>query len=151
MVPRLVDDAAWGDNIAADEFMLQPGGIDAITEFWNGSTPGLRRVGLHGDFNMTGSFSVEALLRLAAPVPDWRDLRSLSGFGSGEWFGGGRRCSTSPAMFVIGYRRRGAHPAHQQRPAQRPHRGTRSLNTGDLMYWADQLWYRPLTDGTRCH
>ncbi|MDE0024949.1 MAG: hypothetical protein OXP69_11110 [Spirochaetaceae bacterium] len=32
-VPRLVDDAAWGENIAADEFMLQPGGIDAITEF----------------------------------------------------------------------------------------------------------------------
>ena len=30
-VPRLVNDAAWDENIAADEFMLQPGGIDAIT------------------------------------------------------------------------------------------------------------------------
>ena len=58
VVPRLVDDAAWGDNIAADEFMLQPGGIDAITEFWNwiNAGPGSAGVGLHGDFNMTGSY-----------------------------------------------------------------------------------------------
>ena len=32
---RVVDDAPRGENIAADEFMLQPGGIDAITEFWH--------------------------------------------------------------------------------------------------------------------
>ena len=51
----LVDDSAWGENREADEFMLQPGGIDAITEFWNwinDSSGG----GLHGDFNMTGSY-----------------------------------------------------------------------------------------------
>ena len=58
VVPRLVDDAAWGENIAADEFMLQPGGIDAITEFWNWINDGAGSggVGLHGDFNMTGSY-----------------------------------------------------------------------------------------------
>ena len=37
MAPRLVDDAAWGENVDADEFMLQPGGIDAIAEFWRTS------------------------------------------------------------------------------------------------------------------
>ena len=58
VVPRLVDDAAWGENILADEFMLQPGGIDAITEFWNwiNDGAGSSGVGLHGDFNMTGSY-----------------------------------------------------------------------------------------------
>ena len=58
VVPRLVDDAAWGDNQDADEFMLQPGGIDAITEFWNWINDGAGSggVGLHGDFNMTGSY-----------------------------------------------------------------------------------------------
>ena len=68
VVPRLVDDAAWGDNIAADEFMLQPGGIDAITEFWNwiNDGPGSAGVGLHGDFNMTGSY--ERVGRERAPA-----------------------------------------------------------------------------------
>ena len=58
VVPRLVDDAAWDDNQDADEFMLQPGGIDAITEFWNWINDGAGSggVGLHGDFNMTGSY-----------------------------------------------------------------------------------------------
>ena len=58
VAPRLVDDAAWGDNQDADEFMLQPGGIDAITEFWNWINDGAGSggVGLHGDFNMTGSY-----------------------------------------------------------------------------------------------
>ena len=48
----------WGENIAAGEFMLQPGGIDAITEFWNwiNDGPGSGGVGLHGDFNMTASY-----------------------------------------------------------------------------------------------
>ena len=41
VVPRLVDDASWAENIAADEFMLQPGGIGAITEFWNWLNDGL--------------------------------------------------------------------------------------------------------------
>ena len=37
--------------------MLQPGGIDAITEFWNwiNDGPGSGGVGPHGDFNMTGN------------------------------------------------------------------------------------------------
>ena len=151
VVPRLVDDAAWGENIAADEFMLQPGGIDAITEFWNwiNAGAGSAGVGLHGDFNMTGSYDewetarrlirarrtqavrlrrraarhraargVEALLRLAAPVPPVR-VR----------LGGVVRAG---AEHVRLHRRqrvrdrhggRGAqHPAHQQRPAQRAHR-----------------------------
>ena len=58
VAPRLVDDAAWGDNQDADAFMLQPGGIDAIPEFWNwiNDGAGSRGVGRHGDFNMTGSY-----------------------------------------------------------------------------------------------
>ena len=67
MAPRLVDDAAWGDNQDADEFMLQPGGIDAITEFWNwiNDGAGAGGVGLHGDFNMTGSYD------------EWEEARRL--------------------------------------------------------------------------
>ena len=43
-----------------DEFMLQPGIIDAITEFWNWINDGVGSggVGLHGDFNMAGSYDV---------------------------------------------------------------------------------------------
>ena len=67
VAPRLVDDAAWGDNQDADEFMLQPGGIDAITEFWNWINDGAGSggVGLHGDFNMTGSYD------------EWEEARRL--------------------------------------------------------------------------
>ena len=58
VAPRLVDDAACGENQDAGEFMLQPGGIDAIPEFWNWINDGAGSggVGLHGDFNMTGSY-----------------------------------------------------------------------------------------------
>ena len=58
VVPRLVVDAVWSEDSYADEFMLPPGGIDAITEFWNwiNDGPGSGGVGLHGDFNMTGSY-----------------------------------------------------------------------------------------------
>ena len=45
--PRLVDDAARGENIATEEFTLQPGGIDAITEFPNYVNDDSGRVGLH--------------------------------------------------------------------------------------------------------
>ena len=50
---RLVDDAAWSENEDADEFMLQPGSIDAITDFWNWINDGAGSgdVGLHGDFS----------------------------------------------------------------------------------------------------
>ena len=67
IAPRLVDDAAWGDNQDADEFMLQPGGSDAITEFWNWINDGAGSggVGLHGDFNMTGSYD------------EWEEARRL--------------------------------------------------------------------------
>ena len=79
VAPRLVDDAAWGENIAADEFMLQPGGIDAITEFWNWINDGAGSggVGLHGDFNMTGSYDEwETARRLVE-----RGERKLSDYG----------------------------------------------------------------------
>ena len=67
VAPRLVDDTAWVENQDADEFMLQPGGIDAITEFWNSINDGAGSggVGLHGDFNMTGSYD------------EWEEARRL--------------------------------------------------------------------------
>ena len=48
-----MDDAAWSENDDADEFMLQPGSIDAITDFWNWINDGAGSgdVGLHGDFS----------------------------------------------------------------------------------------------------
>ena len=51
----------------ADAFMLQPGGIDAIPEFWNwiNDGAGAGGVGLHGDFNMTGSYD------------EWEEARRL--------------------------------------------------------------------------
>ena len=151
VAPRLVDDAAWGDNQDADEFMLQPGGIDAITEFWNWINDGAGSggVGLHGDFNMTGSYDeweearrlvergerklsdyggeparhraargVEALLRLAAPVPAVRvRLRRVVRAGPEDVRLHRRQ------RIRDRHRRRGPqHPAHQQRPAQRAHR-----------------------------
>ena len=79
VAPRLVDDAAWGDNQDADELMLQPGGIDAITEFWNWINDGAGSggVGLHGDFNMTGSYDEwETARRLVE-----RGERKLSDYG----------------------------------------------------------------------
>ena len=92
---------------------------------WNGSTtapaPASVGVGLHGDFNMTGSYDEwEEARRLVErgerklsdyggelpgiePPEEWkryfewqRQFR-LSEFGSGEWFELARRCSTSPA------------------------------------------------------
>ena len=115
VAPRLVDDAAWGDNQDADEFMLQPGGIDAITEFWNwindsAGTGGSGGVGLHGDFHMTGSYDeweqawriVERgerkLSDYGSELPgieppeegkryfDWQRQFRLSELGSAEWF-----------------------------------------------------------------
>ena len=123
VAPRLVDDAAWGENIAADEFMLQPGGIDAITEFWNWINDGAGSggVGLHGDFNMTGSYDEwETARRLVergerklsdygGELPgieppeewkryfDWQRQFRLSEFGSANGSSWPRRCSTSPA------------------------------------------------------
>ena len=47
---------------------------------------------------------MEALLRLAAPVPDWHRQLSLSEFGSGEWFELAQKMFdfTSDNVFVIG-------------------------------------------------
>ena len=59
--------------------MLQPGGIDAITEFWNWINDGVASdcVSLHGDFNMTGSYEEwEQPRRLIEPVG-----RKLSDYG----------------------------------------------------------------------
>ena len=59
--------------------MLQPGGIDAITEFWNwiNAAAGAGGVGLYGDFNMTGSYDEwETARRLVE-----RGERKLSDYG----------------------------------------------------------------------
>ena len=47
---------------------------------------------------------MEALLRLAAPVPDWHRQLSLPEFGSGEWFELARKMFdfTGDNVFVIG-------------------------------------------------
>ena len=172
VVPRLVDDAAWGENIAADEFMLQPGGIDAITEFWNwiNDGPGSGGVGLHGDFNMTGSYDEwEQARRLiergerklsdyGGELPgteppaewkryfDWQRQFRLSEFGSGEWFELAQKMFdfTGDNVFVIGTV--GEAPAVlltnndlRNVPTEFPVSNTDWK--GNLMYWADQLWF----------
>ena len=46
---------------------------------------------------------MEALLRLAAPLPDWRGQLSLSEFGSSEWFELAQQIDfTGDNVFVIG-------------------------------------------------
>ena len=110
--------------------MLQPGGIDAITEFWNWINDGAGSggVGLHGDFNMTGSYDEwETARRLVergerklsdygGELPgieppdewkryfDWQSQLSLSEFGSGEWFELAQKMFdfTGDNVFVIG-------------------------------------------------
>ena len=108
--------------------MLQPGGIDAITEFWNWINAGAGGVGLHGGFNMTGSYDeweearrlVErgerklsdygGELRGIEPPDewkryfDWQRQLSLSEFGSGEWFELAQKMFdfTGDNVFVIG-------------------------------------------------
>ena len=127
---RLVDDAAWSENQDADEFMLQPGGIDAITEFWNWINDGAGSggVGLHGDFNMTGSYDeweeprrlvergARKLSDYGGELPgieppeewkryfDWQRQFRLSEFGSGEWFALAQQMFdfTGDSVFVIG-------------------------------------------------
>ena len=131
VAPRLVDDAAWGENIAADEFMLQPGGIDAITEFWNWINDGAGSggVGLHGGFNMTGSYDEwETARRLVE-----RGERKLSDYGGElpgieppeEWkryFDWQRQLRLSDLGNV---------------PTEFP--ASKTDWKGNLMYWADQL------------
>ncbi|MDE0447733.1 MAG: hypothetical protein OXH96_13775 [Spirochaetaceae bacterium] len=104
VVPRLVDDAAWGENIAADEFMLQPGGID------------------------------------------WQRQFRLSEFGSEEWFELAQKMFdfTGDNLFVIGTV--GEAPAVlltnndlRNVPTEFPVSNTDWK--GNLMYWADQLWF----------
>ena len=151
VAPRLVDDAAWGDNQDADEFMLQPGGIDAITEFWNWINDGAGSggVGLHGDFNMTGSYDewgggtpAGRARRTQAVRLRRRTARHRAARGVETLL---RLAAPVPAVRVRlrrvvragpddvrlhrrqrirdRHRRRGPqHPAHQQRPAQRAHR-----------------------------
>ena len=63
---------------------------------------------------------METLLRLAAPVPDWRRQLSLSEFGSSEWFELAQQMFdfTGDNVFVIGTVGEAPNiPAHQQRPA----------------------------------
>ena len=151
VVPRLVDNAAWGENREQDEFMLQPGVIDAITEFWNWINDGAGSggVGLHGDFNMAGSYDIWETARVAVE----RGERKLEDYGGElpgteppeEWkryfqwqrdFGAsgirhprmGRDCAEDVRLDRrqrVRHRHRGRGtrgPAHQPGPAQRPDR-----------------------------
>ena len=151
VTPRLVDIAAWTENIAADEFMLQPGIIDAITEFWNWINDGVGSggVGLHGDFNMAGSYDVwengargdrtrraqaGGLRRRAARHRADRGVEALLRVAAAVRAFGVRlrRVGRAGAEDVRldrrqrvrhRHRRRGARgPAHQPGPAQRPDR-----------------------------
>ena len=172
VVPRLVDNAAWGENREADEFMLQPGVIDAITEFWNWINDGAGSggVGLHGDFNMAGSYDIWETARVAIergerkledyggelpgtePPEEWkryfqwqRDF-GASEFGTPEWVEIAQKMYdwTGDNVFVIGTV--GEAPAVlltskdlRNVPTEFPVSNTDWK--GNLMYWADQLWF----------
>ena len=171
-VPRLVDNAAWTENRDQDEFMLQPGTIDAITEFWNWINDGAGSggVGLHGDFNMAGSYDIWETARVAVergerkiedyggelpgtePPEEWqryfqwqRDF-GLSEFGTPEWAEIAQKMYdwTGDNVFVIGTV--GEAPAVlltskdlRNIPTEFPVSNTDWK--GNLMYWADQLWF----------
>ena len=88
---------------------------------------------------------VGALLRLAAPVPDWRDQRSLSGFGSGEWFELAQKMFdfTGDNVFVIGTVGEAPNILLTNNDLRNVPTEFPVSNTdwkGNLMYWADQLW-----------
>ena len=151
--------------------MLQPGGIDAIT----GSArindgPGSGGVGLHGDFNMTGSYDEwEQARRLiergerklsdyGGELPgteppaewkryfDWQRQFRLSEFGSSEWFELPR--SKLADVFSDRHRRRGPGPTNNDLrnvPTEFPVSNTDWK--GNLMYWADHSGSR-LTSGS---
>ena len=172
VTPRLVDNAAWGENQNQDEFMLQPGIIDAITEFWNWINDGVGSggVGLHGDFNMAGSYDIWETARMAVergerkledyggelpgtePTEEWaryfewqRQFR-LSEFGSEEWYELAQTMYdwTGDNVFAIGTV--GEAPAVlltskdlRNVPTEFPVSNTDWK--GNLMYWADQLWF----------
>ena len=171
VAPRLVDDAAWVDNQDADEFMLQPGGIDAITEFWNWINDGAGSggVGLHGDFNMTGSYDEwEEARRLVergerklsdygGELPgteppeewkryfDWQRQFRLSEFGSSEWFELAQKMFdfTGDNVFVIGTVGEAPNILLTNNDLRNVPTEFPVSNTdwkGSLMYWADQLW-----------
>ncbi|MCY4482459.1 MAG: ABC transporter substrate-binding protein [Spirochaetaceae bacterium] len=172
VTPRLVDNAAWGENRDQDEFMLQPGTIDAITEFWNWINDGAGSggVGLHGDFNMAGSYDIWETARVAVergerkledyggelpgtePPEEWqryfqwqRDF-GLSEFGTPEWAEIAQKMYdwTGDNVFAIGTV--GEAPAVlltskdlRNIPTEFPVSNTDWK--GNLMYWADQLWF----------
>ena len=172
VTPRLVDNAAWGENRDQDEFMLQPGTIDAITEFWNWINDGAGSggVGLHGDFNMAGSYDIWETARVAVergerkledyggelpgtePPEEWqryfqwqRDF-GLSEFGTAEWAEIAQKMYdwTGDNVFAIGTV--GEAPAVlltskdlRNIPTEFPVSNTDWK--GNLMYWADQLWF----------
>ena len=172
VAPRLVDDAAWGENREADEFMLQPGGIDAITEFWNwiNDGPGSGGVGLHGDFNMAGTYDEwEQARRLiergerklsdyGGELPgteppdewkryfDWQRQFRLSEFGSGEWFTLAEQMFDfiGDNVFVIGTVGEAPNILLTNNDLRNVPTEFPVSNTdwkGNLMYWADQLWF----------
>ena len=172
VTPRLVDNAAWTENQDQDEFMLQPGTIDAITEFWNWINDGAGSggVGLHGDFNMAGSYDIWETARVSVErgerkledyggeLPgteppeewqryfEWQRQFGLSEFGSPEWVELAQKMYdwTGDNVFAIGTV--GEAPAVlltskdlRNVPTEFPVSNTDWK--GNLMYWADQLWF----------
>ena len=172
VTPRLVDNAAWTENQDQDEFMLQPGTIDAITEFWNWINDGAGSggVGLHGDFNMAGSYDIWETARVSVErgerkledyggeLPgteppeewqryfEWQRQFGLSEFGSQEWVELAQKMYdwTGDNVFAIGTV--GEAPAVlltskdlRNVPTEFPVSNTDWK--GNLMYWADQLWF----------
>ena len=122
-----MDDAAWSENEDADEFMLQPGSIYAITDFWNWINDGAGSgdVGLHGDFSSYDEWEearglVERgerkLSDYGGELPgieppeewkrycDWQRHFRLSEFGCGEWVELAQKMFdfTGDNVFVIG-------------------------------------------------
>jgi len=172
VVPNLVDAAAWTQNRDTDKFMLQPGVIDAITEFWNWINDGAGGggVGLHGDFNMDGSYSIWENARVKVergeqtlaeyggslpgtePPDEWkeyfqwqRDFR-LSEFGSQEWEDIAVKMYefTGNGVFAIGTVGEAPAVLLSSKDLRNTPTEFPVSNTdwkGNLMYWLDQLWW----------
>ena len=171
VTPRLVDNAAWTENIAPTSSCCSGHHRrhHRVLELINDGV-GSGGVGLHGDFNMAGSYDVWETARVAiergerkledsaasCPAPSRPRSGSATSSGSGQFgrseFGSDEWVELAQKMYdwtgdnvfvigTVGVAPRSCSPARTC-ATSRP--SSRSPNTdwkGNLMYWADQLWF----------